>query len=667
MTEQLLGDAQAAQLLLSCSGTAFAASTGLTLRCAQETFPSGTTEEYKPSHASLSKQLLFQIPATDSREHVGMLAAATTTTSPTSGSGGKKSAARFSSHSTASKCTFRTPSAQQDLHPVLKLGYETMCEVHCNGLKGLFLGGHDRDLYIQCTSHEYADLPLIDASQGGCIMSCSHFERAAGRELSKKWKESIHVIGEGEGSKATLLAWLKRQADGIAPDIVGSTVWVCWCNEAEYYHGTVLSFNKESGKHKVRYNERLVEELHLPVEKLDFGQAKPEVADAAAGQGWLPVARPVLQQELPNVLPALLTPTSKAAQGYDESSGVGAVEIAGSPSGQPVPLPYHLLHQNSSTSMTSASTDQQAGLRHINTRKRASSFTAASPRATNGLQQPVTPGRGRRSGRSGGALACSESLQESGDGLSGFSHPTHILPDCHDTTMPAVPKKLRTGLREAQSLRHAGSLRHAISMPAAGRSMEQHPASPLAGLASLATATSLAMGSSHFEQYQQQQHSGMTTSTGFAAPLLGSLSSVQQMAILSMPPVAGLQESDVAVMSCWMNKVALQLDDVLVDGVHVLAEPVTVAGMAGGVGLRHMAQHGSPSARFQNLLVHARSRGTVQGYYEAMLTRYDHFRDKPAALLVKMAEFIMAALTDDMNKQYTDAVIEQHRLSEAQT
>ena len=70
----------------------------------------------------------------------------------------------------------------------------------------------------------------------------------------------------------------------------------------------------------------------------------------------------------------------RLVQGYDESSGVGAVEIAGSPSGQPVPLPYHLLHQNSSTSMTSASTDQQAGLRHINTRKRASSFTAASPR-----------------------------------------------------------------------------------------------------------------------------------------------------------------------------------------------------------------------------------------------------------------------------------------------
>lgn len=47
--------------------------------------------------------------------------------------------------------------------------------------------------------------------------------------------------------------------------------------------------------------------------------------------------------------------------------------------------------------------------------------------------------------------------------------------------------------------------------------------------------------------------------------------------------------------------------------------------------------------------------------------RYEHFRDKPAALLVKMAEFIMAALTDDMNKQYNDAVIEQLRLSDAQT
>ena len=167
--------------------------------------------------------------------------------SPTSATGARK----LTIHPTPTKRAVKSPQAQQDLHPVLKLGYQTVCEVHCNGLQGLFLGGHDRDLYIQCTGHEYADLPMVDANQGGCIMSCSHFERAAGRELSKKWKESIHVVGEGEGSKATLLAWLKRQAEAMSPDIIGSAVWVCWCNEADFYHGTILSFNKESGKHKV--------------------------------------------------------------------------------------------------------------------------------------------------------------------------------------------------------------------------------------------------------------------------------------------------------------------------------------------------------------------------------------------------------------------------------
>ena len=29
----------------------------------------------------------------------------------------------------------------------------------------------------------------MDVAQGGCILSCSQFEKCAGRELSKKWKE----------------------------------------------------------------------------------------------------------------------------------------------------------------------------------------------------------------------------------------------------------------------------------------------------------------------------------------------------------------------------------------------------------------------------------------------------------------------------------------------
>ena len=31
-----------------------------------------------------------------------------------------------------------------ELHPALALGWKALCQVHCNGLVGDFLGGHDR-------------------------------------------------------------------------------------------------------------------------------------------------------------------------------------------------------------------------------------------------------------------------------------------------------------------------------------------------------------------------------------------------------------------------------------------------------------------------------------------------------------------------------------------
>lgn len=67
---------------------------------------------------------------------------------------------------------------------------------------------------------------------------------------------------------------------------------------------------------QVRYSERFVEELHLPVEKLDFGQAKPQllVADPTTSPAWPPVARPVLQQDSNNGLAPVNTSTSKALQ-----------------------------------------------------------------------------------------------------------------------------------------------------------------------------------------------------------------------------------------------------------------------------------------------------------------------------------------------------------------
>ena len=35
---------------------------------------------------------------------------------------------------------------------------------------------------------------MIDVMQGGCIMTCSHFEKAAGRELSKKCVIPLSVL-----------------------------------------------------------------------------------------------------------------------------------------------------------------------------------------------------------------------------------------------------------------------------------------------------------------------------------------------------------------------------------------------------------------------------------------------------------------------------------------
>lgn len=106
----------------------------------------------------------------------------------------------------------------------------------------------------RCTSGAFAERPLVDVAQGGSIMTCSGFEKAAGRELSKKWKESIHVVGEGEGSRATLVSWLRRRAQSQhGRSIVGQDVWILWVNEATYYQGHIESYSPDTGKHKVDY------------------------------------------------------------------------------------------------------------------------------------------------------------------------------------------------------------------------------------------------------------------------------------------------------------------------------------------------------------------------------------------------------------------------------
>ncbi len=57
-------------------------------------------------------------------------------------------------------------AAQGDatLHPILRMGWQPLCSVVCNGLRGEFLGGHGMDLYIRCTAPQFAALPLIDVN-----------------------------------------------------------------------------------------------------------------------------------------------------------------------------------------------------------------------------------------------------------------------------------------------------------------------------------------------------------------------------------------------------------------------------------------------------------------------------------------------------------------------
>ena len=85
----------------------------------------------------------------------------------------------------------------------------------------------------------------------------------------------------------------------------------------------------------------------------------------------------LLSTDKPFKGPHTLSASTIFMQASGETCGTQA---GGSPTGHTEGLPYYLLHQSSGTSASSGMTQQLAGLRHINTRKRATSFTAASPR-----------------------------------------------------------------------------------------------------------------------------------------------------------------------------------------------------------------------------------------------------------------------------------------------
>eukprot|EP00884_Botryococcus_braunii_P020600 jgi/Botrbrau1/7223/Bobra.0021s0008.1 len=447
----------------------------------------------------------------------------------------------------------------EDIHPILRLGWQPLCEVHCNGLVGHFLGGHDRELYVQCTSGKYHGLPLTDFSRGGCVMTCSQFEKAAGRELSKKWKESIHVVGEGEGSKATLISWLKRKAEQEYGEAVcGCRVWVCLPQEGDFMQATIRSFIRETGKHKVSYSEKHTEELHLPVEKLDFGIEKPHL--------------PVGFVSCPTPRASLGAPRKRQASAL---TGPCAMEVMSGPPERTVSAPPAgaLLRANGFNNGT---------LWHAGSGMSVNSDFKVSPAAYN-LNEDLEP-------------------------IQPFVRPSPLVDDERTGKDPGSSPLGREPITARFPLR---------------RQQDDVARSDSASDGSGAAADSV---SKRMRGGVPSFLSGRTPSNAVRTPpRLGAAEMP-----LPDPPVHGHDETDVAVIARWLNGVALCLEDSLPSS---LRRSPTDSALV------------SPAARFQAVLVHARRTACLAGYYQAMLSRYEHFRASPQLQRTKMAEFIMAALT----------------------
>lgn len=560
------------------------------------------------------------------------------------------------------------------LHPVVQLGWQPLCEVHCNGLTGFFMGGHDRDLYIKCTAPEFANLPLVDAMQGGCMMTCSHFEKAAGRELSKKWKESIHVAGEGEGSKATLVAWLKRRAEADwGTRVVGKHVWVCWCADAEYYRAQVVSYNKDTGKHKVRYADQFTEELHLPVELLEWGPAKPAIAFDPSHTAFAPLLATQRAAELGGL--AGLGARGRSRSAPAETLRSYAASYAAS-----------LLHQASVASSCCQGEAKEAdeappgeGLGHRvreartpELPPRAGAPTDASPPTLPKCRAVLLdeerfvlppPPRRRRTGR--GAASAGAATTTVADAPPAESAGAGTSCTMSEGSDGQAPRKRHRGVDPR-------GLAASIRADSAATEIWPPPPPPLSQLRAPA-GCGLQDGSPRPLPTPLEQ----SAAPQWRFPLLGldpaePLSALHpdrfqvDLAFAAPPPAAGFSEANPSAICRWMGRTAMFLEENLLlraaacrgDTVRDTPRhggfspgPAAAAaawgeGRAAGADPGWGGCRGSPSARFQTLLVAARRHNCLAPHYEAMLERFEFFKADPERLRAKMEDFIWAALAE---------------------
>jgi hypothetical protein len=109
-------------------------------------------------------------------------------------------------------------NADSNLHYIVRMGWTPLCAVaRGDDATGVLWGGHEGDVYVRATSGACRSLPSVDIRYGRSLMGCSYFEKIAGREPCKKWKESIFWVGDRgtpgavrRSGRNALVRWLKE-------------------------------------------------------------------------------------------------------------------------------------------------------------------------------------------------------------------------------------------------------------------------------------------------------------------------------------------------------------------------------------------------------------------------------------------------------------------------
>ena len=504
-------------------------------------------------------------------------------------------------------------------------------------------------------------------------MTCSQFERVAGRELSKKWKESIHVEGDGEqGSRSTLLSWLKRHAEvDFGAAVVGKPVWICWLADAEYYQGTVTGFNRSSGKHEIQYSSKLTEELHLPVELASFSVEKPS-----------------LQQQQQQLQP-IGGPSTSAPLAHHHHRSICSGDLpfsprAGETNSASIIFTSPLWHQGSGISVTST-----AGLHSQRVggggggQRRSKSLARTADDAFIGGSCEIRPPKRTASAPAAVLLAEAAAAalelqkddeqqqqqqqqreEENGqDQHLGSGGNAPLLPPAliratatatargstqGGTVTPLTPTRAFTSLNQLQQQQHNAALFSFPHDPAGGCGLVMEPTKGVHRSVAIVDFASMGGGGG----------GGGGTSSSLPMPSL-------LVPLLPPPPGAGFSSSPEAVAAAvgWMHDVALGLDEDLMTAHAAATTPLlndnflptsSSDGGAVGVGVHStsppaVAQfHPSPSSRFQAMvgLFSATTPACLKGIFEAMVRRYAYFSGDAAVQRRKMTDFILATVLE---------------------